>query len=47
MDFLNIHPDNVQSADFQATHAGAFSQMGLSQWDFHYDFPDKYSSVIV
>ena len=40
--FLGIHPDNVQSADSQATQAGAFPQIGFLGWDFHCDFSDKY-----
>ena len=31
MSFLNIHPDNVKSADFQSTQVGAFSQSVF--WD--------------
>ena len=44
MSFLNIHPNNLQSANFQAKQAGAFSQMGFLEWDFHFDFPETYSS---
>ena len=33
MGFLNTHPDNVQSADFQAKQESAFSQMGFLVWD--------------
>ena len=43
MGFLNIHPDNVQSAESQATQAGAFYQMGFLGWEFHSVFPDKCS----
>ena len=43
MGFLNIHPDNVQSAESQATQVGAFYQMGFLGWEFHCVFPDKCS----
>ena len=41
MGFLNIHPDNVQSDESQATQAGAFYQMGFLGWEFHCVFPDN------
>ena len=41
--FLNIHPDNVQSADSQDTKDDAFSQMGFLGLDFYCVFSDKYS----
>ena len=39
--WANIHPDIVQSADTQATLAGAFSQMGFLRRDFHCVFTDR------
>ena len=34
--FLNIQPDNVQTADSQAIQASSFSQMGFLGWDFQW-----------
>ena len=45
MDFLIIHPDNLQSADSQVTNAGPFSKVCFLGWDFHSVFPDECSNT--